>query len=508
MNAKMIMTCAGIAACGSVSAAPQLQTASDSGVRPTPYRSASVDFINGEYVRTSEWVYHGQNDSVRGPAAVVAYDASGISQDDLDFDGLPDGPVGGDVCAAAVGGTASTRWFFGSTFSMQIINDDYDVSDGNFDSSSQVDGWNAACFLYHDGVNCERLITIFSLWDAIDCTGAGFDTDGDGNADSPYDNGTAGAGVFQGGVVTEWNSTACPDTDFDGVPDGVTSGAGAGYAVLDTGFNTGSGFIVNNLGIPMTDSDTGSIEFSFLRDQQDTDFDGIPDINVVSTAAAPMFWGTDEEQLSFDGVTLLCGSPGITGRAGLSSSCLWGEGSNGNNTGQTKSFFSWSDAITLDASSNSCIVTPGVVDGVYNPSIDFGPLAMEFNNGCALCPDPLSPALGFYASEGSAGPDCNGNGVADADDIAGGTSMDVNGDAIPDECAEGRNRACADVNANGNAMEPADFTQWLSEFNNPASPTHYRADVNNNGNAMEPADFTQWLGYFNNPALDPADCLD
>ena len=66
---------------------------------------------------------------------------------------------------------------------------------------------------------------------------------------------------------------------------------------------------------------------------------------------------------------------------------------------------------------------------------------------------------------------------------------------------------CADVNRNGNAQEPADFTAWLTLFNNPGDPNAYRADVNNNGNAQEPADFTQWLTYFNNPALDPADCL-
>ena len=30
--------------------------------------------------------------------------------------------------------------------------------------------------------------------------------------------------------------------------------------------------------------------------------------------------------------------------------------------------------------------------------------------------------------------DCNGNGILDADDIAGGTSLDVNGNGLPDEC--------------------------------------------------------------------------
>jgi hypothetical protein len=45
-------------------------------------------------------------------------------------------------------------------------------------------------------------------------------------------------------------------------------------------------------------------------------------------------------------------------------------------------------------------------------------------------------------------PDCNGNGVADADDIANGTSQDCNANGIPDECdiASG---ASLDCNVNG-----------------------------------------------------------
>ena len=31
-------------------------------------------------------------------------------------------------------------------------------------------------------------------------------------------------------------------------------------------------------------------------------------------------------------------------------------------------------------------------------------------------------------------PDCNFNGIVDADDIASGRSLDVNGNNVPDEC--------------------------------------------------------------------------
>lgn len=34
----------------------------------------------------------------------------------------------------------------------------------------------------------------------------------------------------------------------------------------------------------------------------------------------------------------------------------------------------------------------------------------------------------------AAGRDCNGNGIEDAIDIANGTSSDLDGDGVPDEC--------------------------------------------------------------------------
>ena len=59
-----------------------------------------------------------------------------------------------------------------------------------------------------------------------------------------------------------------------------------------------------------------------------------------------------------------------------------------------------------------------------------------------------------------------------------------------------RSSCPADVNDDGVAS-PADFTAWLSCFNDPGSaPFCDRADVNADG-TIDPADFTAWLAAFN-----------
>jgi hypothetical protein len=56
--------------------------------------------------------------------------------------------------------------------------------------------------------------------------------------------------------------------------------------------------------------------------------------------------------------------------------------------------------------------------------------------------------------------DCNANGVADADDIAGGTSDDTNGNGIPDECEE---FCSGDLNGDG-ATDLADLGILLASY--------------------------------------------
>jgi len=81
-------------------------------------------------------------------------------------------------------------------------------------------------------------------------------------------------------------------------------------------------------------------------------------------------------------------------------------------------------------------ITPGDYD------INLDPLFVSTNPASKyfLYLDPSSPCVGAAGDGGDMGalpyvpPDCNGNGIPDANDIASGTSQDCNGNGIPDEC--------------------------------------------------------------------------
>lgn len=69
--------------------------------------------------------------------------------------------------------------------------------------------------------------------------------------------------------------------------------------------------------------------------------------------------------------------------------------------------------------------------------------------------------------------DCNQNAIADALDIIQGTSLDVNGNGIPDECE--------DCNANG-TLDPADISMGTSsDLNANGVPDECEPDCNGNG---------------------------
>ncbi|MBX3374638.1 MAG: trypsin-like peptidase domain-containing protein [Phycisphaeraceae bacterium] len=61
-------------------------------------------------------------------------------------------------------------------------------------------------------------------------------------------------------------------------------------------------------------------------------------------------------------------------------------------------------------------------------------------------------------------PDCNENGVADATDIGNGTSQDINGNGIPDECEEPKKDPCpADIDGSG-TVDFADVLALLAAW--------------------------------------------
>jgi hypothetical protein len=53
---------------------------------------------------------------------------------------------------------------------------------------------------------------------------------------------------------------------------------------------------------------------------------------------------------------------------------------------------------------------------------------------CSFQADTITWAENLMGGGGGSGPDCNANGIPDADDLASGTSQDCNGNGIPDEC--------------------------------------------------------------------------
>jgi hypothetical protein len=72
-------------------------------------------------------------------------------------------------------------------------------------------------------------------------------------------------------------------------------------------------------------------------------------------------------------------------------------------------------------------------------------------------------------------PDCNNNGVLDSTDIANGTSSDVNGNGVPDEC---ETQCPADVTAD-NVVNTADLLAVINAWGPCAGCT---TDVNGDGN--------------------------
>ena len=78
--------------------------------------------------------------------------------------------------------------------------------------------------------------------------------------------------------------------------------------------------------------------------------------------------------------------------------------------------------------------------------------------------------------------DCNGNGVADHSDIAGGLSQDLDDDGMPDECkCRHYPSSCCPGDMNGNSIVDAQDLGVLLAFWGPVT-TFLRADMNHDGN--------------------------
>lgn len=113
-----------------------------------------------------------------------------------------------------------------------------------------------------------------------------------------------------------------------------------------------------------------------------------------------------------------------------------------------------------------------------------------------ILPGLLGGAFDALRDQVRAGVDCNGNGVDDLADIANGTSVDANGNCIPDECEP---QPCpGDYNGDG-VVDLADLLEFLGQWN-PALgqnvPPGTGADVNGDG-VIDLADLLDFLGAWN-----------
>ncbi len=96
-------------------------------------------------------------------------------------------------------------------------------------------------------------------------------------------------------------------------------------------------------------------------------------------------------------------------------------------SGKKYDYIAWQDSIaTLRLSS--------VFESGGNPSAAQPPETAGFLGGASSISHAASDHRPVFADLELVLVDCNGNGVADAQDIANGTSLDSNGDGIPDEC--------------------------------------------------------------------------
>lgn len=90
-------------------------------------------------------------------------------------------------------------------------------------------------------------------------------------------------------------------------------------------------------------------------------------------------------------------------------------------------------------------------------------------------------------------PDCNGNGVLDAWDIATGVSQDLNGDGVPDECLSPCNPCDTNCDGTVNGQDISGFIDALSGAPGSCSPCNGDADGNGTVNGQDIDDFIACL---------------
>jgi len=155
----------------------------------------------------------------------------------------------------------------------------------------------------------------------------------------------------------------------------------------------------------------------------------------------------------------------------------------GNSGTQWRTVMAYSPGTRIDRFSNPAVLFDGQPTGIP-PGLRGKPggVAARADNAQTInlsaltvsnwrCNDGICEGLDLP----STGPDCNGNGVPDACDIALGTSPDGNANGLPDEC-----ECPTDVNTDG-VVNVLDLIDLLPCFGQPAVPGCESQDINLDG---------------------------
>jgi hypothetical protein len=468
MKTKMILACAGLAVCGAAQgqvAKGELQSAAHGKtVQPVSYRIIDAIRVDGTHVyRGGEIAYRGGNAANVGRAQAMIYNAAGLGAD-TDGDGFLE-IVCGDACAPTL--TApSSRWFFGGTFNIQHYVEDVEFAASDVGAGKQFDGAvflgiNSTCA---PGVASEVYSVVLRHWDTIDqvadgfsndglALGDGFDSDGDGVSEAPYDysdnDGDGFIDSFVGGFVVTFADT---DTDGDGINDAFLGQDPAlGYGQFDArglGDTDGDGTVdVTTFGFTANDNDAdgrpdGAFEVIHTRGAIDTDGDGAPDGPILggffpSTRVTNMLW-SDPNAAQIAACTTAAGGAS----AGTGTGLFYAQGQ---------------DPLCVPATGFWSTGVDGTTDAFFDASAD----VTDFT-GAVACPSYLTGAV-----------------------------------TIVSEDVPGPTRLCADQNQDGLVL-PNDFSAWIANFN----ANNLLADVNQNG-LVQPNDFSAWIGAFNQGANGP-----
>jgi hypothetical protein len=461
MKTKVILSVAGLAACGAADAQvrPEIQQLNNSGrvfqaVRATAITGLTVD---GQYVY-GKTIELGQNSSTRG-GLTTAYDSQLMA--DTDGDGQDLDPVCADLAPHGLT-TPGSRYFFGTEFSFQSQAEDIvpaSGTEGQMISEVVMSGTRPLCD-NGTGTTSEVMQQVITSWEVIDNFPDLDGTDGFATATAglvtPFDqNDTDGdtfVDEFNGGMILTYADT---DTDGDGANDEQLSAGASGYGIY---FGTG----LETLGVPMPSGvdrydgsggapdgrPDGGIQVEWTRGDGGDAMGPLLGGFYPSTRASSMFWGTAAMEPAGSTCPYIA-NPGFG--AGDSDGIVWGEGqdlcNDVNNAGGD-----WS---TGGPAGNA------TVDNLLDPDFDVA-------DWFGIVPDFDRLGLAVRLKTGASNP---------------GTD-------------------CCDVNGDG-ACSPTDFSAWINAFNN-SLPT---CDVNQDG-ACSPTDFSAWISAFNDSSAgNPQTCI-